>query len=229
MHPIFLTVYGRRKNEEIIYDQGNLVVHPPGLILLFTFAAKIIKNKYMVERREVPQKGERMTAATMKAVICTKYGAPEVLKIDSVEKPVPKDNEVLIKVYTTTVHVGDTRIRKADIFLVRLAFGLFRPGKNRILGMELSGEIESVGKSVTLFKKGDKVFAYTGLGLGAYAEYKCMPEKSKALGRKGFVALKPENLSCEEAAAVPAGGITALKNLQKAHIREGHTFIERID
>jgi NADPH:quinone reductase-like Zn-dependent oxidoreductase len=176
-----------------------------------------------VETRE--QRDRLMTVVTMKAVICTKYGAPEVLKIDSVEKPAPKDNEVLIKVYATTVHVGDTRIRKADIFPVRLVFGLFKPGKKRILGMELSGEIESVGKRVTLFKKGDKVFAYTGFGLGAYAEYKCMPEKSKALGRKGFVALKPENLSCQEAAAVPAGGITALKNLQKAHIGKGQKIL----
>jgi NADPH:quinone reductase-like Zn-dependent oxidoreductase len=161
----------------------------------------------------------------MKAIICTKYGTPEVLKLKEIEKPTPKDNEVLIKVYATTVHIGDTRIRKADIFPVRLVFGLFRPGRNRILGMELSGEIESVGKSVTLFQKGDKVFAYTGFGLGAYAEYKCMPEKSKALGKKGFIALKPENVSFQEAAAVPAGGITALKNLQKAHIGKGQKIL----
>jgi NADPH:quinone reductase-like Zn-dependent oxidoreductase len=161
----------------------------------------------------------------MKAIICTKYGTPEVLQLKEIEKPTPKDNEVLIKICATTVHIADTRIRKADIFPVRLVFGLFKPGKNRILGMELSGEIESVGKSVTLFKKGDKVFAYTGLGLGAYAEYKCMPEKSKSLGIKGFIALKPENLSFQEAAAVPAGGVTALKNLQKSHIGKGKKIL----
>ena len=163
----------------------------------------------------------------MKAVICTKYGSPEVLRIKEVAKPVPRDNEVLIKVYATTTHIGDTRIRRADPFLARLVFGLFNPKKNLILGMEASGEIESAGKDVSSFKKGDKVFAWTGFGLGAYAEYICLPEKSKAgtLGKRGLVILKPENLSHQEAAAIPAGGITALKNLQKANIREGQKIL----
>jgi len=157
----------------------------------------------------------------MKAVICTKYGPPEVLQLKELEKPQPKDNEVLIKVYATTAHIGDTRIRRADPFLVRLMFGLFKPKKNLILGLEVSGVIESVGKNVTSFKKNDKVFALTGFGLGGYAEYICLPEKVKkgTQERKGLVALKPENLSYEEAATIPAGGLTALKNLQKANIK----------
>jgi NADPH:quinone reductase-like Zn-dependent oxidoreductase len=163
----------------------------------------------------------------MKAVICTKYGSPEGLRIKEIEKPKPKDNEVLIKVYATTVHIGDTRIRRAKPFFARLVFGLFNPKKNLILGMEISGEIESVGKNVTSFEKGDKVFALTGFDLGGYAEYKCLPEKPQKgkLEKKGLVILKPENLSYQEATAVPAGGITALKNLQKANIREGQKIL----
>ena len=163
----------------------------------------------------------------MKAVVCTKYGTPEVLQLKEIEKPKPKDNEVLIKVYATTAHIGDTRIRRAYPFLARLVFGLFNPKKNLILGMEISGEVESVGKSVNSFKKGDKVFALTGFDLGGYAEYKCLPEKSKekTIEKRGLVALKPENLSYNEAAAIPAGGLTALKNLQKAKIREGQKIL----
>ena len=103
----------------------------------------------------------------MRAVICTKYGPPEVLQIKEVEKPKPKENEVLIKIFATTAHIGDTRIRRVDPFLVRLIFGLFKPKKDLILGLEISGIVESVGKNVKSFKKGDKVFALTGFGLGA--------------------------------------------------------------
>lgn len=159
----------------------------------------------------------------MKAVVCTKYGEPEVLQFKEIKKPKPKDNEVLIKVYATTVHIADSRIRRANPFLARLVFGLFKPKKNLILGMEISGEIESTGKDVTLFAKGDNVFAFTGFGLGAYAEYKCMPEKS--LGKKGFVLPKPDNLSYQEACALPTGGLTALKNLQKGAIKEGQKIL----
>lgn len=164
----------------------------------------------------------------MKAVICAKYGSPDGLKINEIEKPKPKENEVLIKIYATTVHKGDTRIRRADPFMVRLVFGLFKPKKNLILGLEVSGQIESVGSDVTSFKRGDKVFALTGFdGLGGYAEYICLPEKVKAgtQHKKGLVVLKPENLSYEEAAAVPAGGLTALKNMQKANIRKGQAIL----
>ena len=156
----------------------------------------------------------------MKAVICTKYGPPEVLELREVAKPVPKDNEVLIKVFATTAHVGDTRIRGFRVpggFLAKLFLGFTKP-KWPILGMELAGEIEAVGKDVTLFKKGDPVFALPGFGFGAYAEYKCMPED-------GMLALKPANMSFEEAAAVPGGGITTLICLKKANIREGQKIL----
>ena len=159
----------------------------------------------------------------MKAVVCTKYGSPEVLKIKEIEKPKPKDDEILIKVHATTAHIGDTRIRKADPFLARLVFGLFKPKENLILGMELSGEVESIGKNVKSFAKGDKVFGFTGFDLGSYAEYKCMPEK--LLKRKGFVLLMPENLSYREASALPTGSLTALKNLQKATIKAGQKIL----
>lgn len=96
----------------------------------------------------------------MKAVICTEYGDPEVLQIKEIEKPIPKHSEVLIRVFATSAHIGDTRIRRADPFFVRFVFGLFKPKKNLILGMEISGVIESVGKNVKLFKVGDKVFAF---------------------------------------------------------------------
>jgi len=163
----------------------------------------------------------------MKAVICTKYGPPEVLQIKEVEKPVPRDNELLIKVFATTAHIGDTRIRRADPFLVRLMFGLFKPRKNYIPGIEISGEVESLGKNVRSFKKGDKVFGLTGFGGGGYAEYRCLPEtvKEGTQERKGQVVIKPENLSFGEAAAVPAGALTVLKNMQKANIKNGDKIL----
>ena len=162
----------------------------------------------------------------MKAVVLEKYGPPEVLKFKDVEKPNPKDNEVLIKIHATTAHVGDGRVRRADPFLVRLMFGLLRPKKS-ILGMELSGEIVSIGKNVTQFKNGDKVFALTGFGFGAYAEYRCLPEKPEEgkAEKEGLVAIKPVNLSYEEAATVPAGGLTVLKNFQKADVKRGQKIL----
>ncbi|MEO1451313.1 MAG: NAD(P)-dependent alcohol dehydrogenase, partial [Bacteroidota bacterium] len=163
----------------------------------------------------------------MKAVVCPQYGPPEVLTIQSVSKPVPADHEVLIKIHATTAHVGDTRIRRADPFMVRFVFGLFKPQKNLIPGLEVSGVVEAVGEKVTDFKPGDQVFALTGFNLGGYAEYICLPDKSRAgsLEKKGMIAHKPTNLSYAEAATIPAGGLTALKNLQKAQLQAGQKIL----
>ena len=162
----------------------------------------------------------------MKAVICTKYGPPEVLQIKEVEKPFPKDNEVLIKIHATTCHIGDTRIRGFKVPLwqmlpSRLYLGITKP-KRAILGMELAGEVEVVGKDVELYKKGDQVFAFAGFGFGAYAEYICLLEKTedKTISQKGLVSIKPSNITFEEAAVVPAGGMTALGIITRANIKK---------
>src|SRR5659263_54155 len=167
----------------------------------------------------------------MRAVVCTGYGPPDVLELRQVEKPAPKDHEVLIKVRATTVHRGDIRIRSFDVprgqrFMARLILGFTRP-KNPIIGMELAGEVESVGKDVTLFKPGDNVFAFTGWGLGAYAEYVCLREKPrKSIAKDGMLAAKPANMTFEEAAAGAAtGGATALRILRKANIERGQKVL----
>ena len=165
----------------------------------------------------------------MKAIVCTKYGPPEVLQFKEVEKPVPKDNEVLIRIYATTCHVGDVRIRSFNVpfwqmIPFRLYLGIRKP-KRSILGMELAGEVEAVGKYVTRFNKGDQVFASAGFVFGAYAEYICLPGEGGNV-KVGMVEIKPANMTFEEAAAGAAsGGITALHVLRKAKLQSGQNVL----
>jgi NADPH:quinone reductase-like Zn-dependent oxidoreductase len=164
----------------------------------------------------------------MKAAIYKRYGSPEVLHLTEIEKPVPKDNEVLIKIHATTVAAGDIRMRGFKVptkfwLPMRLALGLMGP-KNKVLGMEVSGVVDTVGRDVERFGVGDEVLAATGFG-GGYAEYICLPEID-VVGRVVIeVAKKPANLTFEEAAAVPVGGMTALGFLRNANVKDGQKVL----
>lgn len=166
----------------------------------------------------------------MKAIICPEYGGPEVLRIEEIDKPVPKDNEILVRIYAAPVNFGDITARNFKnispsnfsmsfpLWLIsRMVFGSSKP-KKKILGSEFAGEIEAVGKAVKKFKKGDPVFGYRGMNLGANAEYICIPEK-------GMTAIKPKKMTFEEACAVPYGAITALNLLRKVNIHKGQKVL----
>ena len=159
----------------------------------------------------------------MKAIVCTKYGPPEVLQLQEVKKPTPKQNEVLIKIYATTVTASDCIIRgfkvpRAFWLPMGLAIGFTKPRRS-ILGIVLAGEIEVVGKAVRRFEPGNQVYAFNILRFGAYAEYTCLPENS-------VLAVKPSNVTYEEAAAIPYGGLLALHFLRQGQIQSGqHVLI----
>jgi 2-desacetyl-2-hydroxyethyl bacteriochlorophyllide A dehydrogenase len=153
----------------------------------------------------------------MKAVVYTRYGPPEVLRISEVTKPIPKHNEILLKIKATAVNSGDWRMRKADPFAMRFVFGLRKP-KYTILGSVFSGEVDSIGENVVHFKVGDFVFGHTDMSFGSYAEYICVPENAS-------IALKPVNLTHVEAAVIPFGGVTALHFLKKATILPGQKVL----
>lgn len=165
----------------------------------------------------------------MQAVIWTRYGPPGVLQLQEVAKPTPKDDEVLIRIHATTVTAGDCELRclKLPLYFalpLRVYAGLLRPERIRILGQELAGEVEAVGKDVTAFRPGDRVFGTSGFGMGAYAEYACLPAGAAELA--GTLALMPANMTYEQAAAVALGGLEALHFLHQAQVQPGqHVLI----
>ena len=158
----------------------------------------------------------------MRAVVCTKYGPPEVLQLKDVPKPMPRNNEVCIKIFATAVTASDCIVRAFIVPLrLKLPMGAvlgFKKPRNPILGLVLAGEVDSVGRDVTQFKPGSQVYGFTAFRFGAYAEYKCLPEKA-------ILAPKPSNLTYEEAAAIPYGGLLALYFLKKAEIQSRHSVL----
>jgi NADPH:quinone reductase-like Zn-dependent oxidoreductase len=161
----------------------------------------------------------------MKAIVWGQYGPPEVLRLEEVRKPIPKDKEVLIRIHSAGISAGDCETRSLSFGLLfriifRIIFGLFKP-RNIILGQEFSGIIESIGKGVTLYKTGDEVFGTTGLHFGAYAEYICVPER----GNDGILSNSPKNMTLQEAACLPLGGLEALHFIRKSHLKNGQHIL----
>ena len=164
----------------------------------------------------------------MKTILWTKYGSPDGLQLQEVPKPAPQDNEILIKIHAATASTADTEFRRLKLPLLfaiplRLYLGLTKPTRITILGTEFAGEVESVGKDVTQYKPGDQVFGYTGLGMGTYAEYICLTEKPSAMA--SVIGPKPLNMTYEEAAAAPFGGLEALHALGKANVQRGQKVL----
>ena len=162
----------------------------------------------------------------MKAVVCTKYGPPEVLQLREVAKPTPKNKEVLIRIYATAVTASDCIIRGAKLALVpgllmRVVLGFTKPRKP-ILGLVVAGDIEAVGKEVTRFSPGDPVYGFTGFGFGSYAQYTCMPDEESM---RGCLASKPVTISYEKAAAVPYGAMLAMHFLKRGNIQPGQKVL----
>ncbi len=164
----------------------------------------------------------------MKAIVWTKYGSADGLQLQEIAQPTPKDNEVLIKVYAATASTPDTELRRLKLPLLyaiplRLYLGFIKPTRITILGTEFAGEIVAIGKEVTRYQAGDQVYGYTGLRMGTYAEYICLPEKPSALA--SVFAEKPTNIPYAEAAAVPFGGLEALHSLGRANIQRGQKVL----
>jgi NADPH:quinone reductase-like Zn-dependent oxidoreductase len=162
----------------------------------------------------------------MKAIICAGYGEPDVLKLKEVIKPTPKDDEVCIKIHATAVTASDIFIRSSNLplhfkIIIRLLMGIRKPRKS-IIGLVFSGEIESIGKNIKRFKPEDNVYGLTGFGLGTYAEYKCMKETDS---KSGCIALKPDNISHEEATVAAYGGLLAFQYLEKVNIQKGQKVL----
>lgn len=160
----------------------------------------------------------------MKAVIWTKYGSPDGLQVQEVAKPTPKDNEALIKIHAAAVSRADTEFRRLKLpfffaLPIRLYIGLFKPSRVKILGTEFAGEIVEIGKDVTRYQVGDQVYGYTGLDFGTYAEYRCVSEKTTALA--GVMSKRPTNITYEEAAVAPFGGLEALHSFDRVNIKSG--------
>jgi NADPH:quinone reductase-like Zn-dependent oxidoreductase len=166
---------------------------------------------------------------SVKAIVWTRYGPPDVLQLQEVATPTPEDDEVLVKIHATGVTAGDCEMRRLQLPMglalpMRLYVGLRRPRRVTILGQELAGEVAAVGRTVTNFAVGDQVIAATGFGFGAYAEYTCLPAGDMA-GGTATLAPKPANLSYAEAATLPVGGLEALHFLRRAHVRRGESLL----